>query len=46
MHGHAVGRNLGELSPGSVIDIADIAFGLEMDLLGQVEDELFFVTNS
>ena len=37
MLGHAVCRDLGQLFPGGVIDIADIALALKMDQLGEVE---------
>ena len=46
MLGYAVGRDLDELFPGGVVDIADIAFALDVDQLRQVSNELFFVTSS
>jgi hypothetical protein len=46
MFGHAVGRDLDELFPRGVVDIADIAFALEVDELRQIWNESFFVTSS
>jgi hypothetical protein len=46
MFGHAVGRDLDELLRGGVIHMADIPLALEVNELGQVSNELFFVTSS
>jgi hypothetical protein len=46
MFGHAVGRDLDELFASGIVDIADIAFALDVDQLRQVSNELFFVTSS